>query len=651
MSKAHCNDISREWVPTGKISSQSSNELSFTFFSPDYPWTADELNILNNAIDDFYPIIEMIYGEPAFPITVNVRKDPSIIFSGEYSPRTKEIVLRDATQLDVLCHEMIHAFRDENMILINSFEEGMARAVEVEVFSRLTAYTFWNEHHSYMYDVYYEGLNRQLIGSQSGNFDYASPFLLLRYDLSGYAWAKVFLENSNFFADFNSELYDRVLSDRSTLANVSMLKELAASIQPVAEGKPFLAWYEQQGIFDPTPWEGYFLYQNISNFNVYYFLRDTSGFEKMIEGATIDWEIYDHEERFISSGSGVTSRLGWISLNPSLPVDYKGRIKIVSSVLTPDGLITNTVFTAAGNNNGIFGIVEGTDSGVITIMPLDGNTSPITVDVAHGIFDAPSLASEQGRFIAVYSDDNGQIFSKQFNKDASDYFLSMVKSSSVADLSLLQSAMPDEVTVGSNLMYTLTITNNGPDMASEVLLTDVLPPGVTFVSAIPTQGRCTFFSSSVRCAMNALDRDASATVNITVTPVQTGAIHNNANVTGNVSDPDVNNNSVLLSSSIIDIEPAIKKVNLLINKVATLVGREILNRGQAESLTALLEAAEQHIERDRANPAINQIRAFIAHVTAFVRAGIISQLDEEELKSAAYTIIAMLTQQHQALSP
>jgi uncharacterized repeat protein (TIGR01451 family) len=371
----------------------------------------------------------------------------------------------------------------------------------------------------------------------------------------------------------------------------------------------------------------------------------------MIAGATIQWEIYDHEDRLMLSGSGVTSPLGWISLNPLLPVDYKGRIKIVTSVMTPDGLINNTAFTSAGDHNGIFGSVEGTDTGIITITPLAGDTPAVTIDVALGIFDAPSLAVEKGRFIAVYRDGEGQIFSKQFNKDASDYFLSMVKSTSIADLSLFQTVDPGQVTVGNNLTYILTVTNNGPDTATEVLLRDILPPDVAFVSVTPAQGSCTFFPSTVTCALDTINKGSSVTVKITTTPTQTGAIENNAYVAGNVSDPEMNNNSVLMSSTVVDINPAIKSIISLISRVTILVDQEILNPGQGESLMTLLEAAENHVERDRAIPAINQIHAFMNHITAFVRAGVLTQSQGQALLTMADNIIIHLTPQQQAFSP
>ncbi len=647
-SQADCSDS----FPWRNITpSLASEGISFTFSSPAHPWTESELNILRMAVSDFYPVIEGLYGPPAFPVTVNLRKDPWIWFSGEYSPVTKEIILRDAAQLDVLCHEMIHAFRDENMILIDSYEEGMTRAVQVEVFNRLPGYAFWNENHSYMYDVFYEGLNTRIMGSQSGNFDYASPFLLLRYNLAGYAWAKVFLENPAFFADFNRELYFRSLSDPSILTDAVALREIARLLQPVVEGKPFLKWYEQQGIFNSAPQEGYFLYQNISNFNVYYFLRDGFGSDIPVEGSAIDWEIYDYEDNLISTGSDETSGLGWISIKPALPAGYTGRIKIVASALSPYGLAGNTAFAPVGDNKGIFGIIKGNDAGVAVVTALDGAAPPAVAGVERGMFNIPSLAGEKGRFIALFSGKGGRTFSKQFNKDAADYFLPLVESGSVSDLSLSITAAPGPGVVGKNLTYALKVGNNGPDAAAEIFLADSLPAGVTFLSASPSQGSCVFFSPTVVCALNTVNKGASASVLITVIPTQTGNIDNNAFAAANAADPDITNNSVAISSTIADINPAIISIRSVIGRIWFLPDQRIVNTGRAKALIALLEAAIGNIERGRTVPALNQIKAFVREVSALVRTGILPRAEGEALISEANGIISLLTRQRQALSP
>jgi len=53
-----------------------------------------------------------------------------------------------------------------------------------------------------------------------------------------------------------------------------------------------------------------------------------------------------------------------------------------------------------------------------------------------------------------------------------------------ADLSIIKSDSPDPVVVGSDLTYSITVTNNSPDtVANGILVTDTLDANVTFVSA------------------------------------------------------------------------------------------------------------------------------------------------------------------------
>ncbi len=120
-----------------------------------------------------------------------------------------------------------------------------------------------------------------------------------------------------------------------------------------------------------------------------------------------------------------------------------------------------------------------------------------------------------------------------------------------ADLSVTKTDSPDPVTVGSNLTYTVTITNNGPDGATGVTLTDTLPAGVTFVSATPSQGSC---GGSVTCNMGTINNGASATVTIVVTPNTPGSITNIATVAGNETDPNLANNT---AQAMTTVNPAV----------------------------------------------------------------------------------------------
>src|SRR5260370_632429 len=50
-----------------------------------------------------------------------------------------------------------------------------------------------------------------------------------------------------------------------------------------------------------------------------------------------------------------------------------------------------------------------------------------------------------------------------------------------ADLSITKTA-PATVVAGNQLTYTITVTNNGPSNATNVIVTDTLPAGVNFLS-------------------------------------------------------------------------------------------------------------------------------------------------------------------------
>ena len=51
-----------------------------------------------------------------------------------------------------------------------------------------------------------------------------------------------------------------------------------------------------------------------------------------------------------------------------------------------------------------------------------------------------------------------------------------------ADLSADKSDSPDPVVAGTNLTYTINVTNGGPDVATNVVVTDSLPANTTFQS-------------------------------------------------------------------------------------------------------------------------------------------------------------------------
>lgn len=133
------------------------------------------------------------------------------------------------------------------------------------------------------------------------------------------------------------------------------------------------------------------------------------------------------------------------------------------------------------------------------------------------------------------------------NGGGTDAFVA--KYSVAADLSIGKSDAPDPVSAGQPLTYTLTVQNNGPDDALGIVVEDPLPVGLTFASAAPAQGSCTG-TSVVTCRLGGLVNGASAAIQITVIPSDSGTPSNAATVSAATPDPNPNNNAVSTSTTI-----------------------------------------------------------------------------------------------------
>ena len=70
-----------------------------------------------------------------------------------------------------------------------------------------------------------------------------------------------------------------------------------------------------------------------------------------------------------------------------------------------------------------------------------------------------------------------------------------------ADIALIKTADQAQVPVGSNIVYTMTMTNLGPDGATGVTLTDPIPAGTTYVS---NNGGCGEANGVITCNLGAL---------------------------------------------------------------------------------------------------------------------------------------------------
>ena len=92
----------------------------------------------------------------------------------------------------------------------------------------------------------------------------------------------------------------------------------------------------------------------------------------------------------------------------------------------------------------------------------------------------------------------------------------------------------------------MTVRNGGPQAAPNVVLTNLLPPGATFLTATTTAGACTHENGLTTCALGSMSNAAVASVTVSIAPGQAGTLTNVFGITHQVFDPYLTNNLATL---------------------------------------------------------------------------------------------------------
>jgi uncharacterized repeat protein (TIGR01451 family) len=181
---------------------------------------------------------------------------------------------------------------------------------------------------------------------------------------------------------------------------------------------------------------------------------------------------------------------------------------------------------------------------------VDFSNPSMPVERAHAVMDTPTPGAEvwSAKFYKgpyVYTSDTIRGFDvfKWTGPGTAPWL-------GVADLALTKTGSPARVPTGRDVTYTVSVTNGGPDLAEGVIVTDVLPPSVSFVSATASQGSCGLSQADVKCILGNLRSGATATIEIVVTARQAGTSTNTASVTSFASDPNPANNSDSVDTSV-----------------------------------------------------------------------------------------------------
>lgn len=198
----------------------------------------------------------------------------------------------------------------------------------------------------------------------------------------------------------------------------------------------------------------------------------------------------------------------------------------VTNLLPPELLVTSVVlsqgeYAMAGNTVLVhFGNVASGQRATATIhaRPVSQGTFTATAAAAANQFDPVSANNFASATVAV---------------------------GAAADLGVTLVAQPNPVVLSSNVAFVATITNAGPNTATNVVLNQTLPVGAAVISATASQGSVHQAGGSLTANLGALDAGARATVTVVLATSRIGALSMLANVSGAQADPDPLNNSAL----------------------------------------------------------------------------------------------------------
>ncbi|WP_436715213.1 SdrD B-like domain-containing protein [Roseiconus lacunae] len=222
---------------------------------------------------------------------------------------------------------------------------------------------------------------------------------------------------------------------------------------------------------------------------------------------------------------------------------YSFEIEHDTDSISDSGVVTFTDVLPAGLTLGQISAPNATSQGY------DSGSRTITI-----VFDPIAIGStETFTFTATVDEDatgtidnSGSISVTGGDIDSSnDTDNAQTALSPEFDVTLTKTADDTAPASGTNVTYTIELTNDGPSTATGVVLTDDIPAGMTFVSGTLDGQAATSDGTTVTFPAITLDDDEtiSATLVFTVDASANGTITNTASVAADTGETDTSNNT------------------------------------------------------------------------------------------------------------
>ncbi|MGA2556226.1 MAG: IPT/TIG domain-containing protein [Verrucomicrobiota bacterium] len=158
----------------------------------------------------------------------------------------------------------------------------------------------------------------------------------------------------------------------------------------------------------------------------------------------------------------------------------------------------------------------------------------------NGVNARPSSASNsQVQVVVPYNAASGPL--TVFTPDGSSVSAASFAVTRPSLVVLAKTASSPVLGPGTNVVYTLTVTNEGPSLVSGLTISDPLPASLNYISASSTLGACSFSNGVVTCNAGILTNNFGLTVTITGNASASGDLVNTASLNfleGNLNPQD-----------------------------------------------------------------------------------------------------------------
>ncbi|WP_341965992.1 immunoglobulin domain-containing protein, partial [Flavobacterium psychrophilum] len=248
------------------------------------PFAVWQANNMKDFYDKVVPLIAQIYGPAAHNYTVGVVNDANSVGMNMFMNGPNWIYssynangFGKMSQPRLMVHELIHGWRDNVCVSMNNlwhyeptlsgFEEGMTEAAAQIVMDKFTTlypsyFTAadlgylnkrWGNQEGYAFDWDYDFQNhQQLTNANFMSSDIGIGAHWERYGTASAVFYKMYIEDNNFFKNFNAEYYRRLnaaQSNPNTYTRTDFVNILQ-TVLPKVEEESMATWVAKQRILD-----------------------------------------------------------------------------------------------------------------------------------------------------------------------------------------------------------------------------------------------------------------------------------------------------------------------------------------------------------------------------------------------------------------